>query len=121
VQALPVKLDVREDDQIEAAMKATIAKFGRIDILINNAGALWWKPMTETPMKRYDLINGVNARGTFAVTRAALPHMLKQKHGRIIVMSPPLDLGLLPGRVAYCISKVHFAHFVPLLVVGSSC
>lgn len=108
---MPVKLDVREDDQIEAAIKAAIAKFGRIDIVINNAGALWWKNVVDTPMKRYDLINEVNARGTFAVTKAALPYMLKQGHGRIITMSPPIDFSLLQGRVAYCISKVRVATF----------
>jgi citronellol/citronellal dehydrogenase len=77
----------------------------RIDILINNAGALWWKKVIDTPMKRYDLINGVNSRGSFACTQAVLPHMLKQKHGQIIVMSPPIDLNFLPGKVAYSISK----------------
>lgn len=108
MKALPVKLDVREDDQVDAAVAAAIAKFGRIDILINNAGALWWKSVLQTPMKRYDLINEVNSRGTFTCTRAVLPHMVKQKHGRIINMSPPIDLSILPGRVAYCISKVRF-------------
>jgi len=59
----------------------------------------------RTPMKRYDLINQINARGTFSCTQAVLPHMLKQGHGHIIVMSPPIDLALTPGKVAYCISK----------------
>jgi len=105
VKALPVQLDVRDDASIQAMVKAVIDKFGRIDILVNNAGALWWKKVIETPMKRYDLINGVNSRGSFACTQAVLPHMLKQGHGQIIVMSPPVDLGMLPGKVAYCISK----------------
>eukprot|EP01121_Diplochlamys_sp_Union-15-3_P018832 TRINITY_DN6945_c0_g1_i2.p1 TRINITY_DN6945_c0_g1~~TRINITY_DN6945_c0_g1_i2.p1 ORF type:complete len:181 (-),score=24.79 TRINITY_DN6945_c0_g1_i2:29-571(-) len=57
-------------------------------------------------MKRYDLINSINARATFACTRAVLPHMLKQKHGRIIVMSPPFETVNLGGRVAYSVSKL---------------
>jgi len=105
VQALAVQVDVRDDNSIQNMVDQAIKKFGRIDILINNAGALWWKKLEETPMKRYDLINGVNARGTFACTRAVLPYMLKQGHGHIIVMSPPIDLSMLPGKVAYCISK----------------
>ena len=67
--ALAYKLDVRDDESVENMVKATMDKFGRIDILINNAGALWWKNVVDTPMKRYDLINGINARGTFNCTR----------------------------------------------------
>jgi len=63
------------------------------------------KKMTETPMNRYDLINNINSRATFSCTQAVLPYMLKQKHGHIINMSPPIDLNMLNGRIAYCISK----------------
>jgi len=103
--ALPVSCDVRKEEDIENVVRSTINKWGRIDICINNAGALWWKKMTETPMKRYDLINEVNSRATFALTSKCLPYMLKQKHGHIINMSPPLDMEMLDGRIAYCISK----------------
>ena len=78
-------------------VEETLKKWGRIDILINNAGALWWKDMLETPMNRYDLINGVNARGTFLCTKLCLPHMLAQGWGHIVNMSPPIDLGMLKG------------------------
>ena len=61
-RALAVRVDVREDDQIDAMVARTMETFGRIDILINNAGALWWQPVLETPMKRYDLINQINSR-----------------------------------------------------------
>jgi citronellol/citronellal dehydrogenase len=64
-----VKLDVRKDEDIENMVSSVIKKFGRIDILINNAGALWWKDVIDTPMKKYDLINQINARATFACTR----------------------------------------------------
>ncbi len=104
-RALPIRCDVREDDQIEAMVARTVEKFGRIDILVNNAGALWWQPVLETPMKRYDLINEVNSRASFACTRAALPHMLAKDGGHVLVYSPPIDLSALPGKVAYCISK----------------
>jgi len=104
-KALPLKCDVREDSDLENVVKQTISTFGRIDILINNAGALWWKDVIDTPMKRYDLIHEINSRATFNLTRLCLPYMLKQNHGHIIVMSPPIDLNLLPGHVAYCISK----------------
>jgi len=104
-KALPIKLDVRDDTSIENMVEETMKKFGRIDILINNAGALWWKKLIDTPMKRYDLINQINSRGSFACTKAVLPHMLKQKYGHIIVMSPPIDLRSMSGKIAYCISK----------------
>ena len=104
-RALPLKVDVRDDAQIEAMAARTMETFGRIDILVNNAGALWWQPVAETPMKRYDLINQVNARGSFACTRACLPHLTAGEGGHVLVYSPPIDLAALPGKVAYCISK----------------
>ncbi len=94
----------------------------RVDIMVANAGALWWKDMVDTPMRRYDLINDVNARATFACAKAVLPHMLRQKHGHIITMSPPLDLNMLTGRIGYCISKFGMtlvAHGLGVEVGGS--
>jgi len=105
VRALPFRCDVRLEEEIEAMVQKTIEVFGRVDVLVNNAGALWWKKMIETPMKRYDLINQINARATFCASKAVLPHMLKQGHGHIINMSPPIDLEFIPGKIAYCISK----------------
>lgn len=104
-EALAVQVDVRQDALIEAMIDKTVERFGRIDILINNAGALWWKPVLETPMKRYDLINQINARASFYATQLALPHMLKNDGGHALVYSPPISLAALPGKVAYCISK----------------
>src|SRR5581483_1097693 len=86
-RALAVRTDVREDEQIDAMVAETMKRFGRIDILVNNAGALWWQPVLETPMKRYDLINEVNSRASFACTRAALPHMLAGGGGHVLVYS----------------------------------
>ena len=103
--ALPVQVDVRDDAQLDALAAQTVARFGRIDILINNAGALWWQPVSDTPLKRFDLVMGVNARAAFAACRAVLPAMRERRWGHIINMSPPIDLKFAPGRVAYCISK----------------
>jgi len=102
---VPMKCDVRVDEDIKAMVEETVRRFGRIDILINNAGALWWKNVVDTDMKRYDLINGVNSRGSFACTQACLPHMLRQGYGRIVVMSPPINLNVMAGKVGYFISK----------------
>jgi citronellol/citronellal dehydrogenase len=105
-RALPIQVDVRDENQIDQLAARTIERFGQIDILINNAGALFWKPLIETPAKRFDLVMGVNARAAFLCCRAVLPSMLERGWGHIINMSPPMDLGLVPGRIAYAISKL---------------
>ncbi len=104
-EVLPVQCNVRDVESINAAAAATLDKFGRIDAVINNAGALWWRNMDETPMNRYDLVHDVNARGAYAVTFAFLEKMKEQKSGHVINMSPPIDLKMLPGHIAYCIGK----------------
>jgi citronellol/citronellal dehydrogenase len=102
---LPVKCNVRDLESIGSAAAATLDHFGRIDAVINNAGALWWRNMDETPMNRFDLVMDVNARGAYAVTEAFLPTMKEQKSGHVIMMSPPVDLSVVPGHIAYMISK----------------
>jgi citronellol/citronellal dehydrogenase len=92
----------------------TLERFGRIDLLVNNAGALHWAGILDTPPKRFDLVMGVNARASFLCCRAVLPAMIRQRWGHVINMSPPLDLSILPGRVAYGISKLGMT----LLTVG---
>ena len=72
-RALPLQLDVTDADAVEAAVDQTAAHFGSLDVLVNNAGALWWKDVVDTPTAKYDLINAVNARASFVATRAALP------------------------------------------------
>lgn len=104
--ALPVQIDVRDDGQIESMVAKTLERFGRIDLLVNNAGALHWQGILETPAKRFDLVLGVNARAAFLCARAVLPAMIQQHAGHIINMSPPIDLKLLPGKIAYAISKL---------------
>jgi len=110
-KALPIVTDIREDDQIEAAIKKAVEKFGGIDILINNASAIWLKNTTETPSKRFDLMMGINARGTYAVSRAALPYLKKsaelKRNPHILNISPPLNMTSkwFKGHVAYTIAK----------------
>ncbi|CAE8610646.1 unnamed protein product [Polarella glacialis] len=107
VQALPVKVDMRSLDNIKECVRLTVEKFGRIDILINNASALWWQNIVDTPMNKYDLITQINARGSFAMTSLCLPHMAKNGFGRVICMSPPIQTGFraFKGFTAYNISK----------------
>src|ERR1043166_8900750 len=105
-KALPIQVDVRDEAQIEQMAIRAREQFGRIDVLVNNAGALFWKPLLETPAKRFDLVVGVNARAAFLCSRAVLPAMIERRWGHIINMSPPIDLAMVPGRVAYAISKL---------------
>jgi citronellol/citronellal dehydrogenase len=90
--ALAVKTDIRDDSQIAEAVKQTVERFGGIDILINNASAINLTGTLQTPMKRYDLMHQVNARGTFAVSQACLPHLLQADNPHILTLSPPLSL-----------------------------
>jgi len=108
-RALAVKVDVREEADIAAMVERTVAEFGRIDILINNAGALWWKPVLETPSKRFDLVMGVNVRAAFLCAYYALPHMKQQRWGHIINMAPAVSTRAHPGMAAYMISKMGMA------------
>jgi citronellol/citronellal dehydrogenase len=105
-QALAVPVDVRDTEQIEGMVAKTLERFGRIDVLVNNAGALHWASLLETPAKRFDLVMDVNARGAFLCCRAVLPAMIAGQFGHIINMSPPIDLSMVPGRIAYSISKL---------------
>jgi citronellol/citronellal dehydrogenase len=104
-RALALELDVRDDARVEAAVAAALGRFGRIDFLINNAGALHWRPVTETPLKRFDLVIGVNVRGAYACTFHLLPAMLRQGYGHILMMAPPVRTDGAAGKVAYAISK----------------
>lgn len=104
-RALPLRVDVRDEHALQQMVDKTLETFGRIDILVNNAGALWWYPVLETPPKRFDLVMQVNLRASFIAAHLVLPTMIRQRWGHIINMSPPIDLSVLPGKVAYMISK----------------
>ena len=106
-RALPFRLDLRDDADCIACVDATVARFGRVDILVNNASALWWHTIAETPTKKFDLIHAINARGAFIMTRECLPHMFRGGYGRVVCMGPPLPTSYraYAGKTAYYMSK----------------
>lgn len=91
-QALPIMLDIRDDVQVGVAVEQAVTTFGGIDILVNNASAIQLTGTLETPMKRFDLMFGVNVRGTFAVSQACIPHLKKAANPHILNLSPPLSM-----------------------------
>jgi len=104
-RALAVRTNVREEADLQALVAQTVAELGRIDIVVNNAGALWWDTTENTPTKRFDLVMDVNARAAFILCREAVPHLRTAGGGHILVFSPAIDAGMAPGKTAYCISK----------------
>ena len=106
-QALPLVVDVRDEASVQAAVEATVAKFGGIDICVNNASAIQLTGTLDTDMKRFDLMQQVNARGTFLVSKLCLPHLLKAKNPHILNLSPPLDMQAkwFRDHVAYTMAK----------------
>ena len=91
-QGLALKCDIREEDQVRAAVAATVDAFGGIDILVNNASAIWLRGTLDTPMKRFDLMQQVNARGSFLCAQACLPHLLVSPNPHILPLAPPPSL-----------------------------
>jgi citronellol/citronellal dehydrogenase len=106
-KALAITCDIRREDDVERAVAETVAAFGGIDICVNNASAISLTPIEKTEIKRFDLMFGVNARGTFLVSKTCLPHLKKSKNPHILTLSPPLDMKpeWFSGHVAYSIAK----------------
>lgn len=106
-KALPLVVDIRYEEQIAEAVKKAEAAFGGIDILVNNASAIMLTGTLSTPMKRYDLMHGVNTRGTFATTQACLPLLLKADNPHVLNISPPLSMKpkWFGNHVAYTMAK----------------
>jgi citronellol/citronellal dehydrogenase len=107
-KALPLMCDIREEAQVQDAVDKTVAAFGGIDICVNNASAINLTGTLETTMKRFDLMNQVNSRGTFLVTRTCLPHLLKSKFTpHVLTLSPPLSMQTkwFENHVAYSMAK----------------
>ena len=92
-QALPIVGDVRDAESVESAVAKTVEQFGGIDICVNNASAINLGSITEVPMKRFDLMNGIQVRGTFAVSHACIPHLKGRENPHILTLSPPVLLG----------------------------
>lgn len=105
--ALAVVCDIRDEGQVKSAVDRAVARFGGIDICVNNASAISLTDTASTDMKRYDLMNGVNARGTFLCSKLTLPHLRKSPNPHILNLSPPLDLNpkWFARHVAYTIAK----------------
>ena len=91
-KALPLVVDVREEETVKKALDQTAAHFGGIDIVVNNASAIQLTPVARTDMRRFDLMHQINARGTFMVSKHAIPHLLKAGNPHILMLSPPLDM-----------------------------
>jgi citronellol/citronellal dehydrogenase len=109
--ALAVQTDIRDENAVAAAVQAAVARFGGIDILVNNASAISLTPTPATPMKRFDLMFGVNVRGTYCCTQACLPELIKSaqagRNPHVLNMSPPLSMRehWFKGHVAYSMAK----------------
>jgi citronellol/citronellal dehydrogenase len=106
-QALPLAVDVRDEDAVKAAIDQTVQTFGGLDIVVNNASAISLSPVAETDMRRFDLMHQVNTRGTFLVCKYAIAHLEKAANPHILMNSPPLDLQekFFAGHTAYSIAK----------------
>jgi citronellol/citronellal dehydrogenase len=89
---LPLQVDVREEQSVKEALDRTAQAFGGIDIVVNNASAIQLTPVAQTDMRRFDLMHQINARGTFVVSKFALPYLLKSAQPHILMLSPPLDM-----------------------------
>ncbi len=106
-KALPVVCDIRDEEAVQKAVDACVDKFGGIDICINNASAVSPTPVMSTPMKRYDLMNEVNARGTFMLSQKCQPHLKKGSNPHIVNIAPPLDMDKrwFKNHTAYTMAK----------------
>jgi citronellol/citronellal dehydrogenase len=106
-KALPLVCDIRSEDQVAAAVQKTVDTFGGLDICVNNASAISLTGTLDTSMKKYDLMNMVNARGTFLTSQQCLPHLLKAKNPHILNLSPPLNMEAkwFGPHVAYTMAK----------------
>jgi citronellol/citronellal dehydrogenase len=114
--ALPLVVDVRDEAQVKSAIERTVETFGGLDIVVNNASAVSRTPVADTDMRRFDLMHQVNARGTFMVSKYAIPHLAKAKNPHILMNSPPLDLRekWFSGSTGYSMAK----YGMSLVVLG---
>ena len=106
-RALPIVGDVRDDESVAGAVARTVETFGGIDIVVNNASAINLSTIGDLPPKRYDLMLDINARGTFLLTSAALPHLGRSDNAHVLTMSPPLNMDRkwLAAHAPYTVSK----------------
>jgi len=107
VKCLPLQVDIRYEEQIQAAVEQTIQTFGGINILVNNASAISLTPAEQTEAKRFDLMHGINVRGTFLMSKACIPYLKQADNPHILTLSPPLDMNpkWFGPHLAYTMSK----------------
>ncbi|KAJ2524692.1 hypothetical protein GGI11_000630 [Coemansia sp. RSA 2049] len=117
-KALPVQCDIRDEEQVQKAIAKTVETFGHLDIVINNASAIFMESTENTAPKRYDLMHSINGRGTWLVTKLALPHLKRSKNPRVLTLSPPLDMSQkwFDRYPAYAMAKYNMS----MLVLGHS-
>jgi citronellol/citronellal dehydrogenase len=106
-RALPLVVDIRYEDQVQDAVQKGVETFGGIDILVNNASAIFLAGVEDTPMKRFDLMHQINVRGTFVASQACLPHLKQAENPHVLVLSPPpkLEPKWFGSYLAYTLSK----------------
>lgn len=106
-RALPVVGDVRDEDVVQSAVDQTVAAFGGVDVCVNNASAIDLSDIESLPMKRYDLMQDINTRGTYVLSRACIPHLRKAANPHILTLSPPLNMNprWFSPNLAYTIAK----------------
>ena len=105
--ALPLVVDVRDEASVMSAVEKAVERFGGIDVCVNNASAIQLTGTLQTDMKRYDLMNGVNARGSYLTSKACIPHLKRSANPHVLMISPPLDMSprWFKGHVAYSMAK----------------
>ena len=110
-KALPIQCDIRFEEQIAEAVQSAVSTFGGIDILVNNASAISLTPTEQTEAKRYDLMHGINVRGTFFVSKHCIPHLKKSTNAHILNLSPPINMDpkWFGGHLAYTLSKYNMS------------
>ena len=106
-RALAVAMDLRDEAQVRAAVAAAVERFGGLDVLVNNASAIYLTGTLDTPIRRFDLMHQVNARGTFLATQHALPHLLRAANPHVLTIAPPLNLNprWFAPHLAYTMAK----------------
>jgi citronellol/citronellal dehydrogenase len=106
-KALALQVDVRDEASVQGAVTQTVERFGGIDICVNNASAIQLTGTASTDMKRYDLMNQVNARGSYLTSKCCLPHLKRADNPHVLMLSPPLDMNprWFAGHVAYTMAK----------------
>lgn len=105
-EAEVVQFDARDAEQCAGVVHTAAKRFGRVDVVVNNAGAIFWAPVADWPQKKFDLVFSVNVRASFALSNAAIPYMRKQGYGHILMMSPPICPSAAVGKAPYLVSKI---------------